>query len=65
MSGMKWALGWSSLWELCEGILERVSPAGDPEGYAGKALEMGIFPIGAPFRGTWRRSRLPGAWRVR
>jgi len=31
-----------SLWELCEGNLEGGLPCGGPEGYAEKALEMGI-----------------------
>jgi hypothetical protein len=44
MSGMKWALGWSvSLYgSSAKGSWRGGSPAGDPEGYAGKALETGI-----------------------
>jgi len=41
-----------SLWELCEGNLEREgSLAGDPEGYVEKVLETGMASIfiGAPF----------------
>jgi hypothetical protein len=41
-----------SLWELCEGIPEGGSPAGDPEGYTGKALETGISFHRGPVSGN-------------
>ena len=38
--------------------------AEDPEGYAEKALEMGIsFRRGPVLGGTWRRAHLPGTLR--
>ena len=50
-----------SLWELCEGNRREGFLAGDPEGYAEKALETGIsFHRDPVLWGTWRRARLPG-----
>jgi len=43
-----------------KGTWREDSLAGDPEGYVGKALEMGISFCRGPIWGTWRRVRLPG-----
>ena len=48
-----------SLWELCAGNLEGAPLAGDPEGYAEKALETGICFHRGPVWGTCRRAHLP------
>jgi len=59
---------WKRLWRwsasLCgssvKGTWREGSLAGDPEGYVGKALEMGSSFHRGPIWGTWRRDRLPG-----
>ena len=46
-----------------KGTWKKGSLAGDPEGYAEKALETGIPSHRGPVWGTWRRARLPGTLR--
>ena len=63
MKGL-WRCGVSLCGSSVKGTWREGFLAGDPEGYAEKALETGIsFHRGPVFWGTWRRARLPGTLR--